>query len=98
VSWDAEIINEEPDRLIAWRSIEGADVDNAGSVRFLDGGNGSTLVRVVIDYIPPAGRLGQAVAAIFGEEPSRQVADDLQNFKRVMESQSAASSTAANPT
>lgn len=99
LSWVAEIINEEADRLIAWRSVEGADVDNAGSVRFLDSGNGSTEVRVVLDYIPPAGKIGGAVAAIFGEEPSRQIADDLRNFKRVTEGQSQGAETeAANPT
>ena len=32
VSWDAEIINDEPNALIAWRSLGGATVDNAGSV------------------------------------------------------------------
>src|SRR5215475_360532 len=34
VEWDAEIINEAPNELIAWRSLEGAQVPNAGSVRF----------------------------------------------------------------
>ena len=96
VSWNAEIINEEPDRLIAWRSVEGADVDNAGSVRFIDAGNSATQVKVVIDYIPPGGQLGNAVAALFGEDPARKVADDLERFRQVMESENAAS--AANPT
>jgi uncharacterized membrane protein len=34
LSWEAELVADEPGRLIAWRSIEGADVDNEGSVRF----------------------------------------------------------------
>ena len=61
VQWDAEIINEEPDALIAWRSLGGADVDSAGSVRFIESprGRGGTQVRVVLDYIPPAGRHGR---------------------------------------
>jgi uncharacterized membrane protein len=86
VEWDAEIINDEPNALIAWRSLENANVDNAGSVRFVPGpGDRGTEVKVVIDYIPPAGRLGKWVAQLFGEEPGQQIRDDLRRFKRVME-------------
>ena len=86
VEWDAEIINEVPDELIAWRSLAGADVDNAGSVRFVDApGDRGTEVRVVLDYIPPAGRVGKYVAMLFGEAPEIQVKEDLRRFKRLME-------------
>lgn len=86
VQWAAQIINEEENRLIAWRSLEDADVDNAGSVRFISapGGRG-TEVRVVVEYIPPGGRIGSAIARIFGEEPRQQIADDLRRFKQIME-------------
>lgn len=86
VEWDAEIINEKENELIAWRSLEGADVDNAGSVRFEEatGGRG-TVVKVSIEYNPPAGIIGSLVAKLFGEEPNQQVADDLRRFKQVME-------------
>jgi len=86
VEWDAEIINDEPNALIAWRSLGGADVDNAGSVRFVPAPNGrGTEVKVVIDYIPPAGRVGSWVAKLFGEEPQQQIQEDLRRFKRLME-------------
>ena len=86
VEWDAQIINEKENELIAWRSLEGADVDNAGSVRFLPGPGGQgTEVRVVIDYIPPAGRVGFAVAKLFGREPRQQVEEDLRRFQQLME-------------
>lgn len=86
VEWDAEIINDEPGTLIAWRSLANADVDNAGSVRFVAApGDRGTEVKVVIDYIPPAGRLGAFVARLFGENPEQQLHEDLRNFKRVME-------------
>jgi uncharacterized membrane protein len=86
VEWDAEIINDEPNALIAWRSLGGADVDNAGSVRFVPApGNRGTEVKVVLDYIPPAGRVGAIVARLFGESPQVQVQQDLRKFKRVME-------------
>ena len=86
VEWDAEIINEKMDELIAWRSLAGADVDNAGSVRFVDApGDRGTEVRVVLDYIPPAGRVGKWVATLFGEAPEIQIKEDLRRFKRLME-------------
>ena len=86
VEWDAEIINDEPNSLIAWRSLENANVDNAGSVRFVPGPEGrGTEVRVVVDYIPPGGRVGKWVAKLFGEEPSQQIKEDLRRFKRLME-------------
>ena len=44
-----------------------------------------TEVRVVIDYIPPAGRVGKWIATLFGEEPTQQIREDLRRFKRLME-------------
>jgi uncharacterized membrane protein len=86
VSWDAEIVNERPNELIAWRSLPGADVPNSGSVRFRRGPEGrGTEVEVLMEYAPPAGIMGVGVAKLFGEEPDQQVADDLRRFKNIME-------------
>jgi uncharacterized membrane protein len=86
VEWDAAIHNEIEDQLIAWRSLPGADINNAGSVHFAPvGGGNQTEVRVVLSYEPPAGKLGAAVAKFLGEEPSKQVEDDLRRFKQVVE-------------
>jgi uncharacterized membrane protein len=86
VEWDAAIHNEIEDQLIAWRSLPGADINNAGSVHFAPvGGGNQTEVRVVLSYEPPAGKLGVAVAKFLGEEPSKQVEDDLRRFKQVVE-------------
>jgi uncharacterized membrane protein len=85
VEWEAEIINEEPNRSIAWRSLGGSDVHHAGSVRFVETPDRGTEVRVVLDYIPPMGRLGWAVARVFGEEPRQQIQEDLRRFKQLME-------------
>lgn len=86
VEWDAEIIDDRPNELIAWRSVEGADVDNSGSVRFqaAPGGRG-TEVRVELRYDPPGGKIGSTVARLFGDEPAQQVRADLRVFKQVME-------------
>jgi uncharacterized membrane protein len=86
VEWDAELVNDVPDTIIAWKSVGDAAVPNAGAVNFSDapGGRG-TIVKVTLDYEPPAGKLGAAVARLFGEEPDKQVRDDLRRFKQLME-------------
>jgi uncharacterized membrane protein len=43
-------------------------------------------VNVELQYNPPAGLLGAAVAKMFGEDPARQIDEDLQSLKQVMES------------
>jgi uncharacterized membrane protein len=87
VEWEAEIINEQPDELIAWRALGNTVVDHAGSVRFepRDGGR-ATLVSVSLQYAPPGGELGHAVAALFGEDAGRQIEADLRAFKEAVES------------
>lgn len=86
VEWEAEIVNDVPDEIIAWKSVGDADVANAGAVNFSDapGGRG-TIVRVTLDYEPPGGKLGALVARLFGEDPDRQVREDLRKFKQLME-------------
>jgi uncharacterized membrane protein len=87
LEWDAEIINEVENHLIGWQSLPGADVDCAGSVRFDPvGDGGETEVTVVLRYDPPGGTLGAAVASALGADPSSTVAEDLQRFKRQVES------------
>ncbi|HEU0177716.1 MAG TPA: SRPBCC family protein [Blastocatellia bacterium] len=86
VEWDAEIINEAPNELIAWRSLEGAQVPNAGSVRFERNPTGQGAdVKVAIEYAPPVGKIGSLLAKLFGEDPERRVAEDLRRFKQFME-------------
>ena len=86
VEWDAEIVEDRRNELIAWRSLEGADVPNSGSVRFAPapGGRGAE-VHVELRYDPPGGALGSTIAKLFGEEPAQQAWDDLRALKQVME-------------
>lgn len=86
VQWDAEIVAEDPGRVITWRSLEGSDVDNAGAVVFepAPGGRG-TILKVNIQYNPPGGVVGATVARLFGEEPNQQLKDDLRRLKQVLE-------------
>lgn len=86
VEWDAEVYNEKENELIAWRTLEGADVPSAGSVHFEPSAGGrGTIVRVILKYDPPGGALGAAIARLFGENPEQQIAEDLRRFKQLME-------------
>jgi uncharacterized membrane protein len=86
VEWEAELVEDRENDLIAWRSLEDADVQHSGKVRFMraPGARGSE-VRVDLAYMPPGGALGRAIARLFGEEPEQQVRDDLRRFKQILE-------------
>ena len=85
VEWDAEIINDIPPTLLSWKSVGDADVVSAGSVRFRASGDNATLVKVKLQYDPPAGKVGATVAWLFGEDPQHQIAEDLRRFKEIVE-------------
>ncbi len=85
VEWQAEITNEVLNEKIAWRSLEGSDIANKGSVEFRPTANRGTEVVVHLVYEAPAGVIGALAAKIFGEEPNQQVAEDLRRFKHLME-------------
>ncbi len=86
VEWDAELIADEPNSRIAWRGAPDADIAHQGSVTFKPAaGNRGTIVRVELNYHPPAGQVGRWVAKLFGEEPEVQIRDDLRKVKRLME-------------
>lgn len=86
IEWDAEIIKDEPNHLIAWASVAGADISNSGFIRFqpATGGRG-TAVKIVMEYEPPGGAITSAIAKLFGEEPEQQIGDELNRFKQLME-------------
>lgn len=86
VEWDALLTEEEPERRLAWRSVDGSQIMNEGSVDFASApADRGTEVRVRLTYHPPAGALGAAFARLFGEEPSQQVDEDLRHLKRLLE-------------
>jgi uncharacterized membrane protein len=86
VEWDAEITEDRPNQLIAWRSLEGSEVETTGSVRFEQAAGGrGTVVRVELDYSPPGGAAGALVAKLLGSDPDGQMQVDLRRFKQVME-------------
>ena len=97
VTWKAEIVNEKENEFIAWQSIEGSDVHNWGMVRFPPVSENETEVRVELEYAPTGGMLGAIFARLLGEEPSRQLQEDLQRLKEVLEEANASERTAGEP-
>jgi len=85
VEWMAKILADRENEVISWESLAGAEVQNAGSVWFEPANNRGTQVKVLLRYYPPTGRVGAAVAELFGEAPDQQLAEDLQRLKRALE-------------
>jgi uncharacterized membrane protein len=86
VEWEAEVHTARPNELISWRSLPGSQVDTAGSVHFKRTADGrATDVRVVLKYDPPAGKMGSKLAGWLGQDPERQIDEDLNQFKTLME-------------
>lgn len=84
VSWEAEIIEDHPNEFIAWQSLPGSTVDNAGQVRFTDSANG-TDISVQMTYRLPAGDVGGVAAKLFSPMAEKMMKDDIRSLKHVME-------------
>lgn len=86
VEWDAEIVRERTNHLLAWRSLPDAEIENAGEVRFEIAPNGKgTLVETTISYRPPAGEVGNYAAKLFNKAFEKTIKKDLKQFKKFME-------------
>jgi uncharacterized membrane protein len=93
LTWEAEIVADEPSHLIAWRSVGEGDIEHAGSVRFSQAHEDrGTEVKVILTYAPPAGRVGTAVATLLGRSADQEIREDLRRFKQSMEAGEAATS------
>jgi uncharacterized membrane protein len=85
VEWDAIVTQRIPNQLLAWKSLPGSTVANAGRVRFDRNPDGSTRVTVQMSYNPPAGAAGHAVARLLGDDPLTMMHEDLARFKSLIE-------------
>ena len=87
VSWEAEIVNDDPGNVIGWKSVANSEVDNAGKVEFTDATNGhGTLIQVVISYLPPTGGyLKSKIADLLSPVFEKMVRKDINNFKKYIE-------------
>ncbi len=87
LQWEARILNEREGEMIAWESLPGAEVSNAGSVWFEGNDEGGTRLKVSLKYDPPSGMIGAAAAKLLGESPDQQLAGDLRRFKEIIENE-----------
>lgn len=85
LSWQAEVIEERPGEKLAWRSVPGSEIDNAGSVLFREAPHGGTELHVTISYRPPAGAVGVAAAHLLTPVLEQMVKEDVRRFKHLME-------------
>lgn len=88
LEWDAEIVEEQENELLGWRSMEGATISNAGKVTFRDAPGGGTELQVMITYRPPAGYAGAGIARLLNPAFARLVKNDVRNFKNYVEARS----------
>lgn len=86
IKWEADIVEEEENRKIAWQSLPGSMIENAGKVVFEEalGGQGTRL-DIVISYRPPAGDLGRGIANLLNPMVERYIREDVANFKSHIE-------------
>lgn len=86
VEWDAEIVDDQPGRRIGWRTLPGSQVTHEGRVSFESAiGGRSTVLRIEMLYVPPAGKVGMRIARSFGADPALQIADDLRRLEQLLE-------------
>lgn len=86
VQVQTRIVTDQPDEVIAWRSVEGSEIDTSGKIMFTDAPAGrGTTVTALIAWNPPFGPLGQIVAKAAGREPAIQARHELKRFKMLME-------------
>jgi uncharacterized membrane protein len=94
IEWDAEVIDEEPGRFIAWRSVATADIENSGEVRFESTPDHTgTIVHAIITYRPPAGAIGSSIASMLNPAFEKTVQEDLRSFRNLLEGHGTAGAT-----
>ncbi len=86
LTWEAELIEDIPEEFISWRSVEKAEFENAGSVRFRPApADRGTEVQLIMTYNPPGGPLGSLIAKLTAKEPAVLLREQLRRFKQLME-------------
>lgn len=83
--WTSEVTEDVPNRRIAWHTLPGSDLPNRGSVEFIPGRVGETVVRHTVEFLAPGGVVGQAIANALHQMPEKMIQEDLRRFKTVME-------------
>lgn len=82
VAWDAEIVALKPHQRLAWKSVTGAEVISAGDVQFEELDPATTRLRVQMTY-----PRGGSKPTPFGADPARQLEEDLERLRQLLEAQ-----------
>ena len=85
VEWDAEISEDKPGEVLAWRSLDGSPLQQIGSLHFEPWRDDGTLLHADLRLLPPAGAAGAAVTALLRPMLVAEVHEDLRRFKHVLE-------------
>lgn len=85
ISWDAEILMDEPGKLLSWHSLPGATIHNSGKVKFNERGDGLTDIEVTISYRAPLGKAGEIGGKLLTPVFERILASDIESFKEYIE-------------
>jgi uncharacterized membrane protein len=85
IEWMSDLTEDVPNRRIAWHSLPGSDLPNRGSVEFTPGRPGETTVRHTLEFDPPGGMVGEAIARVMQGMTKEMVQADLRRFKTLME-------------
>lgn len=93
IEWDAQTTTIEPNERLAWNSRDNGDITTSGQVVFKGLPNDQTHITVTLQYVPPAGKLGEIVGKIFSD-PEEQLEEDLKNFKQYIEGHRSRTTTA----
>jgi uncharacterized membrane protein len=97
VIWEAETIEDAPNRSISWRSLPGSQIDNRGTVRFDRApGNRGTELRVLLEYAPPGGRAANLLVRMIGQSPDQLIQEDLRRLKQLLETGEIANSSGSS--
>lgn len=86
IEWDTEIISDDPNNVIGWRSLENPYMNHAGSVRFRAApANQGTEVLIEMEYLPVGGAVSVALMNLLGKSPEQQISAGLYRLKQLME-------------
>ncbi len=79
--WDAEVMDQQENHHISWRSING--MPNKGTVTLQPLPNNRTRVDLRMEYTPPGGMVGQQLDKLTGAT-QRETRKSLENFRRIL--------------
>ena len=84
LSYEAYLTAYEPNRRLAWRTVESAVIPNSGAVQFSETPEGAR-IDLVFSYVPPGGALADSAARLFGVDPKSRLDESLAQMKTMLE-------------